>query len=218
MAAFRQALLLSPEAIRVCNRLDRGAPRCSLPCEETNAGHGLAGPVFMFVIWGLHGEAGCHGGVATGFFVDTSGQSPTCADKRTERVGLGRSRTRPNPTAQLSLGGRLRTCPRSFSPACFTYEASWFGVSGCPGVSSEAGRSSGHRRKREKGRGRNASAFFLGLTGDAGPATRSTALLAERISSLSLRGNSCFEARFLPREGSGFFFSRSRKERRVPAA
>ena len=36
---------------------------------ETNAGYGLAGPVFMFVIWGLHGEAGCHWGVATGFFV-----------------------------------------------------------------------------------------------------------------------------------------------------
>ena len=69
----------------------------------------------MFVIWGLHGEGRCHGGVVTAFFVDTSGESPTCADKRTERVGLGRSRTRPNPTAQLSLGGWLRTCPRFFS-------------------------------------------------------------------------------------------------------
>ena len=144
-----------------------------------------SGRAHMFVIWGLHGEAGCHGGVATGFFVDTSGQSPTCADKRTERVGLGRSRTRPNPTAQLSLGGRLRTCPRSFSHACFTYEASWFGVLGCPGVSSEAGRSSGHRRKREKGRGRNASAFFLGLTGQADGILVGPSLRQERDSPFS---------------------------------
>ena len=82
---------------------------------ETNAGYGLAGPVFMFVILGLQGEGRCHGGVVTAFFVDTSGESPTCADKRTERVGLGRSRTRPNPTAQLSLGGWHRTSPRFFS-------------------------------------------------------------------------------------------------------
>ena len=86
---------------------------------------GLAAPTRrMFVIWGLHGEGRCHGGVATAFFVDTSGESPTCADKRTERVGLGRSRTRPNPTAQLSLGGWLRTCPRFFSSECPAYGAS----------------------------------------------------------------------------------------------
>ena len=84
---------------------------------ETNAGYGLAGPVFMFVIWGLHGGGRCHGGVVTAFFVDTSGESPTCADKRTERVGLGRSRTRPNPTAQLSLGAGTEPAPAPFTIA-----------------------------------------------------------------------------------------------------
>ena len=64
---------------------------------------------------GFAGMAGCHGGVVTGFFVDTSGGWPSCIDKRTERVGLGRSRTRPNPTAQLSLGAGIRTSPHFFS-------------------------------------------------------------------------------------------------------
>ena len=173
---------------------------------------GLAAPTRrMFVIWGLHGDGRCHGGVVTAFFVDTSGESPTCADKRTERVGLGRSRTRPNPTAQLSLGGRLRTCPRSFSPACFTYEASWFGVSGCPGVSSEAGRSSGHRRKREKGRGRNASAFFLGLTGDGRQATRCpspTGDAARKIQFVEeVQESSSFRPAELRHQPAGLFFS-----------
>ena len=139
----------------------------------------------MFVILGLHGEGRCHGGVVTAFFVDTSGESPTCADKRTERVGLGRSRTRPNPTAQLSLGGWHRTSPRFFSRACLTYEASWFRVSGCPGVPAERAALADTDARERKGRGRNASAFFLGLTGQADGILVAPSLLLEQDSSLS---------------------------------
>lgn len=127
---------------------------------ETNAGYGLAGPVFMFVIGGLHGEGRCHGGVVTAFFVDTSGESPTCADTRTERVGLGRSRTRPNPTAQLSLGGRHRTCPRFFSSECPAYGASrsWVGVTRGAAERAPQGDSDSQGRAEVHSLG-----FFLGL-------------------------------------------------------
>lgn len=130
-------------------------------------------------------EAGCHGGVVTGFFVDTSGESPTCADKRTERVGLGRSRTRPNPTAQLSLGAGIRTSPHFFSissakrgrsigagghlagPSQFPVSAPLSGASrswvGVPGV-RRSGRLKAIPTRREEPRF-TASAFFLGLTG-----------------------------------------------------
>ena len=131
---------------------------------------GLAAPTRrMFVIWGLQGEGRCHGGVVTAFFVDTSGESPTCADKRTERVGLGRSRTRPNHTAQLSLGAGSEPAPASFpvSAPLSGASRSWVGV---PGV-RRSGRLKAIPTRREEPRF-TASAFFLGLTGDAGRATR----------------------------------------------
>lgn len=185
---------------------------------------GLADPTRrMFVIWGLHGEGRCHGGVVTAFFVDTSGESPTCADQRTERVGLGRSRTRPNPTAQLSLGGwhpnqppllfhkwrehppgRPYTCCHKITGANdewfnstlrlqFPVSAPLSGASrswvGVPGV-RRSGRLKPIPTRREEPRF-TASAFFLGLTGDADgilvahrqpvQAGRRTTLPAERL-------------------------------------
>ena len=167
---------------------------------------GLAAPTRrMFVIWGLHGEGRCHGGVVTAFFVDTSGESPTCADKRTERVGLGRSRTRPNPTAQLSLGAGTEPAPASFPVSAPLSGASCFMV-GIPGVAAKRapqGDSDSQGRAEVHSLG-----FFLGLDRTPEPATRCPSLRERRDSSLSLRGNSRFrKARSLSPGGTGFFFS-----------
>ena len=108
----------------------------------------------------VYGEGRCHGGVVTAFFVDTSGESPTCADKRTERVGLGRSRTRPNPTAQLSLGAGSEPAPASFPVSAPLSGASCFMV-GVPGVAAERapqGDSDSQGRAEVHSLG-----FFLGL-------------------------------------------------------
>ena len=190
---------------------------------------GLAAPTRrMFVIWGLHGEGRCHGGVVTAFFVDTSGESPTCADKRTERVGLGRSRTRPNPTAQLSLGAGIRTSPHFFSsssamcgrsigagghlagPSQFPVSAPRSGAScfmvGVPGVAAER---AAQADSDSQGRAEvHSLGFFLGLDRRCGRNTRcAIANRCNGATNQSSRRKASRKARHAVAPAGGFFLS-----------